>query len=148
MNDLLYANNEGLTRAFILAKQGARSADEPKYFTVECAREFFLTFTERKLWKVTADDVNKYFVYSLMTIFDEHEKSIKYNYLSQIEWVEMLCRLALIGFKGTEIDLEPISSKVEHFLEGMWVYFYYMQYWDENDEGLRLIKLNSEFFED
>lgn len=44
---------------------------------------------------MTQEDVEKYFVYSMMTVYDEHcANRYKYGYLVQIEWIEMFCRLA------------------------------------------------------
>lgn len=47
-------------------------------------------------------------MYSMMTVLNEHVKTEKYSYLVYIEFQEMICRAAIIGFE----DQDTVEFKV------------------------------------
>jgi hypothetical protein len=113
-----------------------RNPDGKAGFTLKCAQNFFLTFVDREIFNVGEEDVNRCFVHSLMTITNEEGTvsgvSIlrKYYNLLEVEWIECLCRLALIGFKNDELMAEePIAVKVQCLLKGIWDYFFEIGAW-------------------
>ena len=56
------------------------------------------------------------FIYSMMTVINEIKNIRKYYYLVMVEFLEMLCRIAYLGF----VEQEPIEYKVFWLLEYMW----------------------------
>lgn len=72
---MLYNNYEGLSRAFSAAKKmDPKSPDGKAGLTIKCARNFFMTFVDREVFTVDVSDVDRMFVYSMMTITDEEDK--------------------------------------------------------------------------
>jgi len=52
----------------------------------------------------------------MMTVSDEEKNIKKYEYLYYVEFQEMVCRMAFIGF----YEQEPIQYKVYWLMEYMW----------------------------
>ena len=47
-------------------------------------------------------DVEESFLFSMMTVLNEHRFMKKYFYLLFVEFLEMLCRIAMVGIKISE----------------------------------------------
>ena len=107
---MLHHNQTGLALVFA----HGQALDPGKGFTIVSARIFFASLAERGILEVDREDVDRFFVYSMMTIADEHRSEAvkKYHHLSYIEWLEMLCRIAHVGYRNTDLEQEPIAYKV------------------------------------
>lgn len=75
------------------------------------------------------------FISCLMPVPDEEQHSNKYHYLHYIEFLEMLCRLALVGFDKPE----PIEFKVYWLLELIWAHNVEQGFWLKSDWPLTKI---------
>ena len=108
LNKLLHDNNHGLRLIYEKYKT------ENNIFTTESAKAIFSDLKHAE-YAITADQIEEQFVLSLMTVADEtmHSKLRKYEYLYYVEFLEMICRTALVGI--TMEDL--IEYKVELLLE-------------------------------
>jgi hypothetical protein len=131
---MLYYNREGMARIFTYAKKlDPKNPDGKEGFNIVCARIFFMKFVENKLYKIEQHDIDRNFVYSMMTVQNEEANGKKYHLLLLVEWQELLCRLALEGYKGHNLENESIAIKVQYLLQGIWAYFYKHGIWKETD---------------
>jgi hypothetical protein len=49
----------------------------------------------------------------MMTVQSEPQNFEKYDYLSYIEWLEMICRICFLGFNhDMEFKNKPIAEKI------------------------------------
>ena len=69
-----------------------------------------------------------------MTVLDEKSarERKKYDSIAFVEFLEMLCRIAIISFKFKDI----IEVKVYHFLHMIYEYRYTKGKWNESDNPL------------
>ena len=97
-------------------------------FTLDAAKQLFLTLDDKDL-SLTNNDVEQAFIFSLMTVRDEQKNLGKYYYLTYIEFIEMMCRLALEGamFK------EPVEYKVNFLLNIIYEKMYADHTWNTDD---------------
>lgn len=68
-------------------------------------------------FKVNDEKVQQAFVYSLMSVVDESEHMDKYEDLSFVEYLEMLCRLALELIVIKEPSIHGPEHKVFRLLQ-------------------------------
>ena len=68
----------------------------------------------------------------MMTIIDENKNMNKYNYLLFVEFLEMLCRLALILFK----EHDTVENKVFYLLKIIYDHQYEKGKWNPKKEVL------------
>ncbi len=56
---------------------------------------------------------------SKMTIVDEmrNPETRGYNQLEFVEFLECICRLAILKFKGSDLETMELPEKVDYFLE-------------------------------
>ena len=52
-----------------------------------------------------------------MTVVDEHQHSKKYQYLSFVEFIELVGRIAELKFKSTAMNGIPLFQKIEYTLD-------------------------------
>lgn len=85
-------------------------------FNLNSAKRLLIKLRGRD-FKVNDAKIEQAFLYSLLTVVDEIENSDKYDHLSFVEFLEMLCRLALelIVIRDTEND--GIEYKVYKLLQ-------------------------------
>ena len=84
--------------------------------------------------------IEENFIYSMMTVLNEQQNLLKYNYLVFVEFQEFICRLAFIGLK----ELDTVEWKVFYFLEIIFDRYYKLGIWDPD---LRYIaKINNSIF--
>ena len=87
LNELLFDNTKGLEAIFDEYK------DEKSLFTQDSAVNLMRDHTSlsKHLDQAT---ILKCFIFSQMTVLDEHKGLKKYGYLEFVEFLDMLCRLA------------------------------------------------------
>ena len=92
LNKLLHDNNNGLRSIY------ERYKDELNFFTMESAIQLFKELKDEN-FKMKSNKIKEQFVLSLMTVIDETipNKIKKYEYLLYVEFLEMICRIALEG---------------------------------------------------
>ena len=87
LNDLLFSNKKGLEVIFQEHK-GKRG------FTIESAQKLVRDL-EDVCGVVSFRKVEEAFLYSMMTVLNEIRSLNKYNYLVFVEFLEMICRIAI-----------------------------------------------------
>ena len=85
LNELLYDNNKALV---LLFDQTRKAYGENKTFTKECAKIIFigLDCLGDNRYSVNERKVFDCFVFSMMTIYNEHKNMAKYSYLNFVEF--------------------------------------------------------------
>ena len=111
LNALLWENKVGLMRIYEAFED---AADE---FTLESADELLnkMPQADGEIKPIISKDsmLKWYFVYSKMTVLDDQKSGARYKYLSYVEFLEMLCRVAL---KVADNHDAPVYVKVERLL--------------------------------
>ena len=65
-------------------------------FDIDSAYNIFDNLNHPNL-NVTNEKVQQSFIFCMMTVLDEHTKMKKYEHLYFIEFLDMLCRIALLS---------------------------------------------------
>ena len=65
---------------------------------LDTAKQFFKRFVGNGMMEIDDLLIEDSFVYSMMTIINEQKNLRKYNYLILVEFLEMICRVAYLGF--------------------------------------------------
>lgn len=65
------------------------------------------------------------FINSQMTVHDEYKNSSKYFYLKFVEFQEMFCRIAMLGF----LEKDTVDFKVYYLFELVWEHMYQLDLW-------------------
>lgn len=145
LNDLLYHNRGSLEKIF-----GFGPTLDPsqkgglKRYNIAVAKLFFGTVLETGVLTLARGQIEECFNYSMMTVHSEPQNSRKYDYLVYIEWLEMVCRMCLVGFDhDADFAGRPIAEKVQKFLKAIWQWLYDKGYWDPFDRELHYITLEN-----
>ena len=72
-----------------------------------------------------------------MTVLNERQNFLKYNYLVFVEFQELICRLALIGLN----ELDTVEWKVFYLLDLIFDRYYKLGIWDP--ENRKIVKINT-----
>lgn len=80
---------------------------------------------ERQMQTLSPSVVFECFINSTMTIHDEYKHDYKYHYLKFVEFQEMVCRIAMLGFE----EQDTVDFKVYFLLEHVWEYMYQLDIW-------------------
>jgi len=86
-----------------------------RFLQLDHARNFFLDL-KHKEFSITFGQLEECFNFSMMTVLDEANKIEKYEYIVFVEFLEMLCRIAIIGIKIQDL----IEYKVHLLFEIIW----------------------------
>ena len=99
LNKLLFNNMATLEQIFWRAKWSKST------FTFFSANTLFSSLNHAD-FNYNEEVVEKAFIYCMMTVLDEYKKMHKYQYLELIEFIDMLCRIAInsIETEGTTIE--------------------------------------------
>ena len=94
LNKLLYDNLRALEVLYERVKHFEKG--EGRSVTLAQASKFFITVKHPDL-ELTTGKIEQCFNFSMMTVLDEEKRMKKYDTLAFAEFLEMLCRLALVG---------------------------------------------------
>ena len=56
---------------------------------------------------------------SKMTLANENEESKSYFRLQFVEFLEMIGRIAHLKYQGSELEIQPLSEKIEYILDDL-----------------------------
>ena len=125
LNKLLHDNTNGLRSIY------ERYKNDSNLFTLECANNIFEDL-QHPDYSMTPCQIQDQFVLSLMTVIDE-TKINKYVHLVFVEFLELICRVALVG-----LDVEDlIEYKVHMMLEIIYKKQYDLKEMNKIDNPLR-----------
>ena len=65
-------------------------------FTKECAYQLFENLKGSN-YEINRNMLDQCFEFSMMTVLDEHRNLKKYQYLNFVEFLDMVCRIAIVG---------------------------------------------------
>lgn len=110
LNEFLFDNHEGLNELYLDAKRSRGHGPLANKFTIEAANRFFSplkgeTLNDYGPLLLNSRLIEDSFIYSQMSIWNEHDDNDKYLYLHFVEFQEMLCRIAN-GAVNTGEDIE------------------------------------------
>ena len=110
LNELLYKNTKALTKIFELAPK--KFDNHNTKFEINTGMAIFLPLVKSSFLEntITAREIDRCFVASMMTIYDERKRQSKYQHLYYVEFLEFLCRVAYVG--SDPESCEPIAFKV------------------------------------
>ena len=92
LNKLLYDNIHGLRLIYEKQKESNHK------FTMKSAKKIFGDLEHPDVdYILTPEMVEECFLWSMMTVTDETNKIKKYEYLLFVEFLEFLCRVAIVG---------------------------------------------------
>ena len=126
LNKLLYDNLHALKHMFKVAKLGGDG------FTLPCAKEMLLPLKHAD-YSMSLVKVEESFVLCMMTVIDEESNMKKYRDLCFVEFLDFLCRIAIVGI--TMQDL--IEYKVHLLLEILFQAFYEAEEMNTRDHPLK-----------
>ena len=112
LNKLLHDNNNGLTSIY------ERFKNDKNLFTISSAHSIFTELTHEN-YQMTSDQITDQFVLSLMTVINETIPGVKlkkYENLYYVEFLEMICRIAIVGITMQDM----LEYKVHLLLEIMY----------------------------
>ena len=89
--------------------------------------------------QITPKIIEECFVFSLMTVYNEKLNSRKYTYQIFVEFQEMFCRIAYIGF----LEQDNVEFKVFWLMQYYWEDSVKKGLWDE--ERYPLVKVNTDY---
>ena len=97
--------------------------NEKGLFDIDCVYNIFDNLNHPNLLNSNSV-VHQSFMFCMMTVLDEHTKMKKYEYLYFIEFLDMLCRIAMlsINLQGTGL-IDTIDNKVYTLLDILWGYY-------------------------
>jgi len=96
------------------------------------AIKFFLTLKHPEL-ELTSGKIEQSFAFAMMTVLDEDKRMKKYEFLAFVEFLEMLCRLALVGITMQD----TVEYKVHLLLEIIWARMLELEEFNASDHPLR-----------
>ena len=105
---------------------------EGKKLSLEKCNTFFLRLQSPKIY-LKAKHIEEAFIFSMMTVLNEHHDMKKYDFLYFVEFLEFLCRLAIVGV----LESDTIEYKVFSFLEVIWEKMMSTGAFTEKEHGLR-----------
>ena len=104
-------------------------------FTLRSGREFFYYLKHAAVTPLlNIKKIDECFIASQMTILNEARDAKKYDYLTYVEFQEMLCRIAIVGLDPDEVP-EPVAWKVQHVMEFIWDMYQERGIWEKGDEN-------------
>jgi hypothetical protein len=110
LNELLFKNRAGLQWLY-------ESLREPQSgVSLESAESLFAPGLEENGHELSRGQLQHCFLHSQMTILDDVKQSRKYSYVTHVEMLEMICRVAAMAIPV----LETIEYKVHLLLR--WIY--------------------------
>ena len=105
LNKLLFDNIHGLRLIFEKNKVDG-------YFNLTSGKTIFMGLTHQEIPYILTDtSLEECFVYSLMAVTIEQNKMRKYKHLLFVEFLEFLCRIAIVG-----LDVQDLVEYKVHIL--------------------------------
>ena len=111
LNKLLFDNMKPLEIVFEKFKQGAKPT-----FSLNAANKLLLDLKHETL-TITVLTIEQAFVFCMMTVTNEINNMRKYSYLVFVEFLDMLCRIAIVAIQLADSD--KIEDKVYQLLKIM-----------------------------
>ena len=96
LNKLLYDNTLGLR--FLFEKNKSIN----NTFTLESATVIFASLSHED-YEISVKKITECFVLCMMTVIDDPDNLKKYEYLHFVEFLELFCRVAMVGLKMRDL---------------------------------------------
>lgn len=108
IDDLLRANLEGLQKVY------SHFSSKRKITHDECCK----IFTHHLQAPLPPGLARLAYGMSKMTVTEETRTDAKgYMHMEFVEFLEMLCRVAILKFRGTDLESQDLAEKLEHLLD-------------------------------
>ena len=127
LNKLLYDNLHALKYIFKRAKRSS-------IFTMDCAKKMLMPLKHPD-YKMSFLKVEECFIFCMMTVIDEVGNMKKYEYLSFVEFLDFLCRIAIVGIIAEDL----IEYKVQSLLQMVFTASYKDGSMNEKDYAFRVV---------
>lgn len=136
LNELLFDNIMGLKEIVKFARLFDESV--ANRLSKTAAREFFMELTKLdhspKL-VLSSELIDDCFCRALMPVINEYKAAKKYDGLTFVEVLDLLARLAMVGFE----EADTVEHKVYWLLEVAWTYMVEVGEWQETEYPLQKV---------
>ena len=111
---------------------GNDSKKKVKYVTLDHVFRFFLNIKHPE-FEISSRELEEAFSFSMMTVLNEVDKMAKYGYLVFVEFLEMICRIAIKGIKLQDL----IEYRVHLMLVIIWEKMIGLKEFNSTDHPLK-----------
>lgn len=107
-----------------------------KGYTMDAAIKFIQSHPEfsKEPGEVQLFEIQECFIFSQMTVLNEHVTLKRYEHIEFVEWLDFICRIAIKYHK--HLGQETITMKVQTLLEIIYDRRYRSGVWNKEDHVL------------